>query len=138
MKQIVQSFKTGKLEFIDVPAPICMSNGILVRTVFSLISTGTEKLMIDLAKKSLIGKAKERPDQVKQVIDKVKKEGLKQTYKKVINKLEDPKPLGYSCSGRVIEVGANGGNFQVGDFVACAGAGYASHAELNFIPKNLE
>jgi predicted dehydrogenase/threonine dehydrogenase-like Zn-dependent dehydrogenase len=137
VKQIVQSFKTGKLEFIDVPAPICMPNGILVRTVFSLISIGTEKLMIDLAKKSLIGKAKERPDQVKQVVDKVKKEGLKQTYKKVLNKLEDPKPLGYSCSGKVIEVGTNGGNFQVGDFVACAGAGYANHAEVNFVPKNL-
>jgi predicted dehydrogenase len=137
VKQIVQSFKTGKLETKEVPVPACLQNGVLVKTAYSVISIGTEKLMIDLAKKSLIGKAKARPDQVKQVLQKVKKEGLKSTYQKVLNTLDEPKPLGYSCSGVVMEVGINGGNFQVGDRVACAGAGYANHAEVNFIPKNL-
>ena len=137
MKQIVNNFKTGKLQLIEVPSPVCQEGGILIKTVHSVVSVGTEKMMIELAKKSLLNKAKERPDQVRQVIDKVKKEGLIPTYKKVMNLLDEPKPLGYSCSGTVIEVGINGGNFQVGDRVACAGAGYANHAEYNFVPKNL-
>jgi predicted dehydrogenase/threonine dehydrogenase-like Zn-dependent dehydrogenase len=137
MKQIVQNFKNGQLRLKEVPAPNTATGGVLVKTVNSLISIGTEKMMLDLARKSMLGKAKERPDQVQQVIKKVKKEGLKSTYLKVMNQLEEPKPLGYSCSGIVLEVGENGGNFQVGDRVACAGAGYANHAEINFVPKNL-
>jgi len=137
MKQIVQNFKNGKLSLKDVPTPNLSTGGILVKTAHSLISVGTEKYMLDIARKSLIGKAKERPDQVKQVIDKVKKEGLISTYQKVMNQLDEPKPLGYSCSGTVLEVGENGGNFQVGDRVACGGAGYANHSEVNFVPKNL-
>ncbi|MBA7519425.1 Inositol 2-dehydrogenase/D-chiro-inositol 3-dehydrogenase [subsurface metagenome] len=137
MKQIVQNFKNGQLSLKEVPAPNTATGGVLVKTVNSLISIGTEKMMLDLGRKSMLGKAKERPDQVQQVIKKVKKEGLKSTYQKVMNQLEEPKPLGYSCSGIVLEVGENGGNFQVGDRVACAGAGYANHAEINYIPKNL-
>jgi predicted dehydrogenase/threonine dehydrogenase-like Zn-dependent dehydrogenase len=137
MKQIVQNFKTGKLSQREVPTPSLASGGILVQTVNSLISTGTETSMLELARKSMLGKAKERPDQVRQVIEKVKKEGLRSTYQKVINQLDEPKPLGYSCAGIVVEVGASGGNFSVGDRVACAGAGYANHSEVNFIPKNL-
>jgi len=137
MKQIVQNFKNGQLGLKEVPAPTTSTGGVLVKTINSLISIGTEKMMLDLARKSMVGKAKERPDQVQQVINKVKKEGLKTTYQKVMNKLEEPKALGYSCSGIVLEVGENGGNFQMGDRVACAGAGYANHAEINFVPKNL-
>jgi len=137
MRQIVQNFRNGKLYLKEVPSPNISPGGILVKTVNSLISIGTEKLMLDLARKSMIGKARERPDQVHQVVEKIKKEGLKSTYKKLMNQLDEPKPLGYSCSGIVIEVGENGGNFQVGDRVACAGAGYANHAEINFVPKNL-
>ncbi|NOQ98252.1 MAG: zinc-binding dehydrogenase, partial [Calditrichae bacterium] len=137
MKQIVQNFKNGKLSLKEVPTPNLSQGGILVKTANSLISIGTEKYMLDIARKSLLGKAKERPDQVRQVIEKVKKEGVRSTYQKVMNQLDEPKPIGYSCSGIVLAVGENGGNFQVGDRVACAGAGYANHGEVNFIPKNL-
>jgi predicted dehydrogenase/threonine dehydrogenase-like Zn-dependent dehydrogenase len=137
LKQIVNNFKTGKLRLVEVPSPACQDGGIVIKNICSLVSIGTEKMMIDLAKKSLVNKAKERPDQVQQVIQKVKNEGLVSTYKKVMNALDEPKPLGYSCSGIIVEIGNNGGNFQVGDRVACAGAGFANHAEFNFIPKNL-
>lgn len=137
MRQILQSYKTGKITLEQIPKPLCKNEGILVHTETSLISTGTEKLMIDLAKKSLVGKAKARPDQLKQVIDKVKEEGVIRTAKKVFTKLDSPVTLGYSCAGEVIEVGKNVKEFKVGDRVACGGAGYASHAEVNFVPKNL-
>jgi len=137
VKQIVNNFKTGKLQLVEVPSPACQDGGIVIKTINSIVSVGTEKMMIDLARKSLFNKAKERPDQVKQVMEKVKNEGLIPTYKKVMNLLDEPKPLGYSCSGIVVEVGRNSGNFKVGDRVACAGAGYANHAEYNFVPKNL-
>jgi len=137
MKQIIQNFKTGKISLKELPSPALQGGGILVKTVNSLISIGTEKLMLDLARKNIVAKAIDRPDQAKQVIEKVRKEGLKTTYQKVLNRLEEPKPLGYSRCGEVIGVGKNGGNFRVGDRVACAGAGYASHAEIIFVPKNL-
>lgn len=125
------------MEVVEVPMPSCGSNGILVQTTASLISAGTEKMLIDIAKKSLVGKAKARPDLVKQVLNKMKKEGVKTTLEKVFNKLESPIPLGYSCSGNVLMTGRNITGTQAGDRVACAGAGYANHAEVNYIPKNL-
>jgi len=137
MKQIIQSYKTGKMILAEVPIPGCGDNGILVQTKSSLVSAGTEKLMIDLAQKSLIGKAKSRPDLVKQVLEKVKRDGLRPTIKKVFTKLDSPVPLGYSCAGEVIMSGKNVMGVSKGDRVACAGAGYASHSEINFIPKNL-
>lgn len=137
MKQIIQNFKTGEMTIEEIPNPVCRPGGILIKTAYSLISAGTEKQIIDLSKKSYLGKAKERPDLVKQVINKVKNEGLLNTYKNVMNKIESPMPLGYSCVGQVIEVGREVDNVKVGDYVACAGAGYANHAQINFIPKNL-
>ncbi len=137
MKQLIQSFKTGDLGLYDVPAPICQENGCLVRTTVSLVSAGTEKMLVDFAKKSMLAKAKDRPDLVKQVIDKMKKEGIKNTLEKVFTKLDTPIPLGYSLSGRVVEVGKNIDGVNIGDRVACGGAGYANHAEFNYIPKNL-
>ncbi len=137
MKQLIQSFKTGELGLFDVPAPICQSNGALVQTTVSLVSAGTEKMLVDFAKKSMIAKAKDRPDLVKQVIDKMKKEGVKNTLEKVFTKLDTPIPLGYSLAGRVVEVGENLSGINIGDRVACGGAGYANHAELNYVPKNL-
>ncbi|UPT76865.1 bi-domain-containing oxidoreductase [Sulfurovum sp. XGS-02] len=137
MKQLIQSYKTGELGLFDVPAPVCQENGVLIQTTASLVSAGTEKLMVDLAKKSLIGKAKARPDLVKQVVDKMKKEGVKNTLEKVFSKLDTPIPLGYSCAGRIIEVGSNVDGLSVDDRVACGGAGYANHSEINYIPKNL-
>lgn len=125
------------MEIVDVPIPPCSDNGVLVQTTNSLISAGTEKMLIDIAKKSMIGKAKARPDLVKQVLTKIKKEGLIPTVQKVMTKLEVPIPLGYSCAGAVLVAGRNMRGIQAGDRVACAGAGYANHAEVNFILKNL-
>jgi predicted dehydrogenase/threonine dehydrogenase-like Zn-dependent dehydrogenase len=137
VKQLIQNYKTGELKLIEVPIPIVKSGGVLVRNINSLVSAGTEKLMIDLAKKSLLGKAKARPDLVKQVINKVKTDGLMEAYKASMSRLDNPVPLGYSCAGKVMEVGNEVDNFRVGDKVACFGSGYASHSEVVFIPKNL-
>ncbi len=137
MKQLIQSYKTGELGIFELPPPACGERGVLVRTTASLVSAGTEKMIVDLAKKSLIGKAQARPDLVKQVIQKMKQEGIRNTLKKVFTKLDTPIPLGYSCAGNVIEVGSNLSGVSIGDRVACGGAGYASHSEINYIPRNL-
>ena len=137
MKQLIQSFKTGELGLFKVPAPVCQENGVLVETKVSLVSAGTEKMLVDFAKKSMLAKAKDRPDLVKQVVDKMKKEGVKNTLEKVFTKLDTPIPLGYSLAGRVIEVGSNMSGINIGDRVACGGAGYANHSEINYVPKNL-
>ena len=118
MKQIIQSYKTGKMEVVDVPLPACRNNGILIQNTASLISVGTEKRLIDVAKKSLVGKAKARPDLVKQVINKMKKEGFKSTLDKVFTKLEVPVPLGYSCAGRVLMTGTEIRSVAAGHRVA--------------------
>ena len=137
MKQLIQSFKTGELGLFEVPAPVCQENGALVQTTVSLVSAGTEKMLVDFAKKSMLAKAKDRPDLVKQVVDKMKKEGVKNTLEKVFTKLDTPIPLGYSSTGRVIELGSNMSGLNIGDRVACGGAGYANHSEINYVPKNL-
>ncbi|MCY4732137.1 bi-domain-containing oxidoreductase [Natronomonas gomsonensis] len=137
MHQLQQNFDSGELELVDVPEPRFSSNGVLVDTRYSLVSAGTEQMLIDLAKKSLLGKVKERPDLVKQVVEKARKDGLKSTYRSVRSRLDKPLPLGYSCSGRVIDVGEDITDLSVGDLVACGGAGYATHAEVNHVPENL-
>ncbi|HSD87563.1 MAG TPA: bi-domain-containing oxidoreductase [Kofleriaceae bacterium] len=137
MKQVVQNYRTGALALEDVPSPASRQGGLLVRTVASAVSAGTEKTKVDLARKSLLGKAMARPDQVRQVLDTLKKEGLVNTYNKVRNKLDSLSPLGYSAAGRVLAVGEGCEGFAVGDAVACAGAGYANHAELLWVPSNL-
>ncbi|HSV28353.1 MAG TPA: theronine dehydrogenase, partial [Candidatus Omnitrophota bacterium] len=138
MKQVIQSARTGKLALKDVPDPRVRSGAILVRTRASLISAGTERMVIDFAKKSLAGKAKERPDLVRKVLDKAKRDGLVSTFKAVMARLDEPMPLGYSAAGEVVAVGAGcEGAFRVGQRVALAGAGLANHAELNVVPRNL-
>lgn len=137
MKQVVQNFKTGELKVEELPPPVLRPGGVLVRTAYSLISAGTERTTVATAQSSLIGKARQRPDLVKQVLDSVRREGLVNTYEKVMARLETVKALGYSCAGTVIEVGEGVTGFHVGDQVACAGVGYASHAEINFVPVNL-
>ena len=137
MKQILQNIKSGDLTLEDVPPPALLPMGIRVRTAMSLISAGTERMIIELAQKSLVGKAQARPDLVKQVIDKAKKEGVLNTFRNVMSKLDKPMPLGYSAAGIVEAVGAEAATFSVGDRVAIAGAGYANHAEVNYVPKNL-
>lgn len=135
MKQIIQYQKTGEMMIKDLPAPVLKDGGILVQNVFSLISSGTERSSVETAKASLISKARSRPDLVKQVIDNVKREGLITTYKKVQNRLDKYKEFGYSSAGIVLETSS--GRFKIGDRVACAGTGYASHAEVIFVPQNL-
>ncbi|NOT63414.1 MAG: Gfo/Idh/MocA family oxidoreductase, partial [Acidobacteria bacterium] len=137
MKQVLQNFRSGELTVADVPEPLSKSGGIVVQNVTSLISAGTEKMAIDLAQKSLLGKAKERPDLVRQVWQKLKRDGLASTLNTVKAKLDMPLALGYSCAGVVREIGVGAMEFQVGDRVACAGMNYASHAEVIFVPKNL-
>lgn len=137
MKAIIQNYGDGKLQVLDVPAPALKAGGILVKNVTSLVSAGTEKLMVDLARKNLLGKAMARPDLVRQVIDKTMRDGIVTTAEAVFRKLDAPMPLGYSCAGTVIAVGEGVDDFQVGDLVACGGAGYANHADIVFIPKNL-
>ncbi|MEP7337869.1 MAG: bi-domain-containing oxidoreductase [Acidobacteriota bacterium] len=137
MKQVIQNFRSGVLKVDDVPQTICRNGGILVHNVTSLISAGTEKMVIDLAQKSLVGKAKERPDLVRQVLGKLRRDGVMATLRTVKAKLDAPLALGYSCAGLVAEVGRGAEEFSVGDRVACAGMNYASHAETVFIPKNL-
>ncbi|HSB11155.1 MAG TPA: bi-domain-containing oxidoreductase [Blastocatellia bacterium] len=137
MKQVVQNFRTGELKVDELPPPALRPGGVLVRTACSLISPGTERMIVETAQSSLIGKAISRPDLARQVLDTFKREGLASTYQKVKSRLSQMKALGYSASGEVIGVGAGASEFRVGDRVACAGAGYASHAEVIFVPKNL-
>lgn len=137
MKQILQSYKTGELAIVDVPTPALKSGHVLVRNVASLVSVGTEKHMLEMAKKSLVGKALARPDLARQVIAKAKTEGILEAYRQAMNRLDTPVPLGYSCAGVVIDVGAGVEGFAKGDRVACAGSGYASHAEVVSVPQNL-
>lgn len=137
MKQVAQNYRSGELVVLDVPAPACKPGGVLVRTLYSLISTGTEMMKVTEARLSLLGKARARPDQVKKVLDSVAQQGPVATYKKAINTLDNYTPLGYSLCGVVVEVGAGAEEFAVGDLVAAAGNEFALHAEVNWVPVNL-
>jgi predicted dehydrogenase/threonine dehydrogenase-like Zn-dependent dehydrogenase len=137
MKQVLQNLKTGELAVTDVPAPVVQKGRVLVRTAASLISAGTERMAVDMGRKSLIGKARERPDLVRQVILKAKNEGLVNTFNAVRARLGSRLALGYSASGIVVGVGDDVTEFSAGMRVACAGLGYASHAEMLSVPKNL-
>lgn len=137
MLQVVQNFRSGVLKVEDVPEPHLRSGGLLVANVRSLISAGTEKSTVNVARKNLVGKAMEKPEMVRKVIDKALKDGVADTAKMVFQRLDTPVALGYSCAGVVVEVGAGVQGFSVGDRVACAGQNYASHAEVIFVPRNL-
>ncbi len=137
MKQVAQNYKSGELTVLDVPAPACRPGGVLVRSRFSLISTGTEMMKVTEAKLSMVGKARARPDQVRKVMDTVAQQGPVATYKKVMNRLDSYTPLGYSLCGEVVEVGRGAEEFHVGQLVAAAGNEYALHAEYNWVPVNM-
>lgn len=137
MKQVAQDVQSGDLSINEVPPPAVPPSSVRVRTAASLISAGTEKSMIDLGEKSMLGKARARPDLVKKVINKAQKEGWYKTFRAVMSKLDEPRPLGYSAAGVVEDVGTEATDFSVGDRVAIAGAGYANHAEVNTVPRNL-
>ena len=136
MKQVVQQLRDGKTVIEEVPPPAVRASGAVVRNAFSLVSAGTEKHILDIAGGNLLDKARKRPDLVRQVLDKVRTEGLRATYEKVMNKLDMPMALGYSSAGVVLGAG-DGSSLRPGDRVACAGMGYASHAEEVFVPHNL-
>lgn len=133
MKQIIQSFKTGETILEEVPAPQVKSGQVLIRTTKSLVSLGTERMLVEFGKSNLIAKARQQPDKVKQVLDKIKTEGLMPTLEAVFNKLGEPLPLGYCNVGIVEAVGQGVSEFKVGDRVASNGP----HAEFVSVPKNL-
>ncbi|MBS1495156.1 MAG: bi-domain-containing oxidoreductase [Bacteroidetes bacterium] len=133
MKQIIQSFQTGNTELIDVPAPKVSAGSLLIKTTHSLVSLGTERMLVEFGKANLVSKARQQPDKVKQVMDKIKTDGLMPTLENVFKRLEQPLPLGYCNVGVVIAVGEGVSGFAVGDRVASNG----KHAEYVNIPKNL-
>ncbi|MEO8357342.1 MAG: bi-domain-containing oxidoreductase [Chloroflexota bacterium] len=137
MKQLLQNVKTGKSIVEDVPVPTPREGQALVKTEASLVSAGTERMVVEFAEKSLIGKARSRPDLVKQVIDKARREGMVNTVQAAFNRLDQPMALGYSSAGTIIALGKNMSGFKEGQRVACAGGGYAVHAEYNVVPRNL-
>ena len=137
MKQLLQNIKTGKATIEDVPMPTPREGQALVKVETSLVSAGTERMVVEFAEKSLVGKARSRPDLVKQVLDKARREGVVNTMQAAFNRLDQPMALGYSSAGTIIALGKNMSGFKVGQRVACAGGGYAVHAEYNVVPKNL-
>jgi predicted dehydrogenase/threonine dehydrogenase-like Zn-dependent dehydrogenase len=137
MRALLEDMRSGELSTHDVPAPEIQAGGILVRTAFSAISAGTERAKVKTARKSLLGKAMARPDLVKQVLQYARSNGVRAAQQKVQARLDTLSPLGYSCSGYVLEAGAGVTEFRPGDRVACAGGGYANHCEVNFVPRNL-
>ena len=136
MNQLTQNLKSGKMDILEVPHPSSGKGIIMVRNHYSLISAGTEGSKVETARKGYIGKAKEKPEAVKQVLDSIKSDGIMATYHKVMNKLDSPSPLGYSCAGEIIAISDDVIDFKIGDFVACGGA-TAAHAEVVAVPKNL-
>ena len=137
MKQLLQNLRDGKTAIVEVPIPAVRSGTALVKIAASLVSAGTERMVVEFAEKSLLGKAKARPDLVRQVLNKAKREGVLSTLEATFNRLDQPMPLGYSSAGTIVAVGEEMVGFQPGDRVACAGGGAAVHAEYNIIPKNL-
>ncbi|HIE56629.1 MAG TPA: hypothetical protein EYP88_00145 [Anaerolineales bacterium] len=137
MKQLTQNLRNGETTVIEVPAPTPKPGTALIRTAASLVSAGTERMLVSFAEKSLVGKARSRPDLARQVLDKARREGLLTTLDAAFNRLDQPLPLGYASAGTIIALGASMENFKVGDRVACAGGGYAVHAEYAVVPKNL-
>jgi len=137
VKQLWQNIATGEASVVDVPAPRAGRGQILVRVLASLISAGTERTVVEFAEKNLVQKAMARPDLVKQLMDKAKREGWITTIEAARSRLDTEMVLGYSNAGVVIEVGEGAAGFNVGDHVACAGGGFASHSEIVRIPRNL-
>ncbi len=137
MKQITQKLGSGKMTIEELPSPILDKGVVIVENTYSLISPGTESSTIKDARMNLIDKAKSRPEDVKKVLSSLKNDGILSTFRAVSKRLNAYSPLGYSCVGRVIDKSEDVTDFNIGDFVAGAGAGYANHAEIVAIPKNL-
>jgi predicted dehydrogenase/threonine dehydrogenase-like Zn-dependent dehydrogenase len=137
MKQILQNMRDGKTVVTEIPVPSPRPRQALVKVATSLVSAGTERMLVEFGEKSLVGKARSRPDLVRQVVDKMKREGVLPTVQAAFSRLDQPMPLGYSSAGTIISLGAGMEGFKVGQRVACAGGGYAVHAEYNVVPSLL-
>lgn len=137
MKQVLQNMQDGKSTIEEVPVPQPTKGTALVRTAASLVSAGTERMLVEFGEKSLVGKATSRPDLVKQVLDKARREGIMQTIDASLNRLTQPMVLGYSSAGTIVALGDDMPGFHVGQRVACAGGNHAVHAEFGVVPKNL-
>ncbi len=136
MKQVMINLKNGKVSVEDVPHPVLRDGGVLVQNHYSVVSSGTDKSLMDLASSSYIGKARKKPDLFKKVVDKARKEGPLAAYQQAMGRLNKPEPVGYSCAGVVLDASKDV-RFRKGDRVACAGSGFAVHADEVFVPKNL-
>jgi predicted dehydrogenase/threonine dehydrogenase-like Zn-dependent dehydrogenase len=137
MKQVLQSLRSGETKVVEVPTPRAQPGLALVKTEASLVSVGTERMLVDFANKSILEKARSRPDLAQQVLDKARREGVLTTLEAALNRLEEPMPLGYSSAGTIRDLGEGIRGYEVGQRVACAGGGYAVHAEYALIPQNL-
>jgi predicted dehydrogenase/threonine dehydrogenase-like Zn-dependent dehydrogenase len=137
MKQVLYTPGNGGVCVVEVPAPQAAPGCVLVRTAASLVSAGTEKTALEFARSSLAGKMQLRPDLVQQVLGKARRDGLLTAFHAVRDRLDRPVALGYSSAGTILDVGGGVTDLQPGDRVACAGAGYAAHAEIVSVPRNL-
>lgn len=137
MKQVLQNLRDGRVSLAEVPVPTPQPGEALVQTAASLVSAGTERMVVEFGEKSLLGKARARPDLVRQVLDKARREGWLTTIEAAFSRLDQPMALGYSSSGMIVSLGAQMGGFRAGQRVACAGGGYAVHAEFAVVPRNL-
>jgi len=137
VRQLVQNRKSGAVELLEVPSPVCGPRAVLVQTLASAVSAGTERHMLKLGRQSVLHTAWERPDLVARVASKFEREGLAATIRAIREKTENTVALGYSSCGRVVEAGAGIEDLRPGDLVACAGQDYASHAELVAMPRTL-
>ena len=137
MKQVTQRLRDGRIDVMDVPAPVVLPEGVLVDVRASLLSAGTERSTVEAAREGLVGKARARPEQARAVLDRARREGVRSTLEAVRTRLDQPTALGYSSAGVVLEVGERVSDLRPGDRVACAGGGHAVHAELSYVPGNL-
>ncbi|HET7442315.1 MAG TPA: hypothetical protein VFJ47_13515, partial [Terriglobales bacterium] len=137
MKQLLQSVRTGEVSLAEVPPPQVAPGSVLVRNLASVVSAGTERKLAEFGGKNLLQKAAARPDLVRQVIDKARREGVAAALDTVQSRLSEPAPLGYSSAGVVLEVGEGVSDIRPGERVACAGYGYACHAEVVAVPQLL-
>ncbi len=137
MKQVVQNLRNGKTELIETPTPALRAGFILVKTRYSLVSSGTERMLVEFGGKSLLGKMRSRPDLVRQVLEKARQEGVITTLERAFQRLDQAIPLGYSSMGEIVSIGEDVTGFEIGQRVACGGGGYAVHAEFALVPKNL-
>jgi predicted dehydrogenase len=137
MKQLLQNMRDGKTLVADVPVPVPQAGQALVQVAASLVSAGTERMLVEFGEKSLLGKARSRPDLVRQMLEKAQREGLILTVQAAFSRLDQPMALGYSSAGTIVSLGRGMEDYKVGQRVACAGGGYAVHAEYNVVPRNL-